>query len=283
MTHFVSTQWLAEHLDDPDVQVIDASWHMPDAGRSGRAEFVEGHIPGAIFFDIDAIADTSSNLPHMLPDPATFGEMVGALGIGSDKILVIYDETGTRSAPRAWWTFTVMGARAVKILAGGGLRWRAEDRPLETGEPAATPARFDAKLDAGAVADFDRVLAASRAGEQIVDARGAARFTGDAAEPRPGLKSGHIPSSRNVPFDTLLENGELKSNAQIRKIFGDAGIDPDKPVITSCGSGVTAAVLALALDTIGAGKVSLYDGSWTEWGGRSDAPVETGPARSGGG
>ncbi|AEQ52277.1 3-mercaptopyruvate sulfurtransferase [Pelagibacterium halotolerans] len=279
MSHFVTTQWLADHLDDPDIQVIDASWHMPNSGRDAQAEYEAGHIPGAIFFDLDKNADTSSGLPHMLPDADTFSAMAGALGIASDKTLVVYDEAGLFSAPRAWWTFTVMGARVVKILEGGGPKWRAEDRPLESGESIAPRATFDAKFDNAAVAGFEQVLAASQAGQQILDARGAARFTGDTPEPRAGLKSGHIPQSRNLPFDALIENGTLKPDAELEKAIRAAGIDPAKPVITSCGSGVTAAVLALALDTIGAEKVALYDGSWTEWGGRDDAPVQTGPAR----
>ena len=282
MNHFVSTDWLAARLDDHSIQIVDASWYMPNTGRNARAEFSESHIPGAVFFDIDAVADTGSGLPHMLPDEKTFGEMAGALGLSSDTTIVVYDEHGLFSAPRAWWTFTVMGAREVKILQGGGSKWRAEGRPLEAGEAKAEPARFDARLHAGAVANFDEVLAASNAREQIVDARSQARFTGEAPEPRAGLKSGHIPASRNLPFDTLIENGALKSDAELERIIRDAGIDPAEPVITSCGSGVTAAVLALALDTVGAGKIRLYDGSWTEWGGRDDAPVETGPARSGG-
>lgn len=282
MSHFVSTQWLADHLDDPDVQIIDASWHMPASGRNAKAEYRDGHIPGAVFFDIDAVADKNTALPHMLPDAETFGEMAGALGIASDKTLIVYDEHGLFSAPRAWWTFTVMGAKAVKILEGGGPRWRAENRPLETGPARAAPATFVAHLHTGAVADFAQVRAASDAGHQILDARAAPRFAGDAPEPRPGLKSGHIPGSANLPFDALIENGRLKPGADLEKIIRQAGIDPARPVITSCGSGVTAAVLALALDTVGTGEVALYDGSWSEWGGRDDAPVETGPARSGG-
>lgn len=279
MSRFVTTQWLADHLDDPEFQVIDASWHMPNSGCNAHAEYVAGHIPGAIFFDLDKNADTASRLPHMLPDAETFSAMAGALGIASDKTLVVYDEAGLFSAPRAWWTFTVMGARDVKILKGGGPKWRAENRPLETGDSVAPPAAFDAKLDSGAIARFETVLAASQAGDQILDARGAARFTGETPEPRAGLKSGHIPSSRNLPFDTLIADGALKPEAELEQAVRAAGIDPAKPVITSCGSGVTAAVLALALDTIGAKKVALYDGSWTEWGGRDDAPVQTGPAR----
>lgn len=279
MSRFVTTQWLADHLDDPDIQVIDASWHMPNSGRNAHAEYVAGHVPGAIFFDLDKNADIASGLPHMLPDAETFSAMAGALGIASDKTLVVYDEAGLFSAPRAWWTFTVMGARDVKILEGGGPRWRAENRPLDTGDSVALPATFDAKRYDDAVASFHEVLAASQSGQQILDARGAARFAGDTPEPRAGLKSGHIPHSRNLPFDTLIADGTLKPRDELEAAIRAAGIDPQKPVITSCGSGVTAAVLALALDTIGAEKVALYDGSWTEWGGRDDAPVQTGPAR----
>lgn len=275
MSDFVSTDWLADHLSDPGVVVIDATWYLPNEGRNARAEFEAGHIPGAIHFDIDAIADTSSGLPHMLPDEKTFGEMAGVLGIASDKTLVVYDEHGLFSAPRVWWTLTVMGAKDVRFLKGGGPKWRAENRPLETGPSRAEPARFDARLDESAIAGFDRVRAASEAGEQILDARPGQRFSGAAPEPRPGLRAGHIPGSRNLPFTDVIENGTLKSDAELRQIIADAGIDPDKPVITSCGSGVTAAVLALALHTAGKGKVMLYDGSWAEWGARDDAPVET--------
>ena len=280
MSHFVTTDWLEAHLADPDVQVIDASWHMPNAGRDGYGEYVVSHIPGAIFFDIDAVSDTHSELPHMLATPHDFGEMAGALGIGSDTTLVVYDEPGLFSAARAWWTLRTMGAKTVKILEGGGSKWRTEGRPLESGESTATPRTFTARFDASALARYDDVLEASRSGAQILDARAAARFRGEVPEPRPGLRSGHIPNSKNLPFDTLIENGALKSGSDLERAIRDAGIDPDRPVITSCGSGVTASVLALALDTIGARNVRVYDGSWSEWGGREDAPIETGPAQS---
>lgn len=274
MSHFVSTAWLADRLGDPDIVTVDGTWHMPNAGRDALAEFEAGHIPGAVHFDIDAIADTSSGLPHMLPDAPTFSRMAGALGIASDKTIVVYDEYGLFSAPRVWWTLKVMGARDVKILEGGGPRWRAENRPLQSGPANPAPARFDATPDRNAVADFDTVLAATRAGNQILDARPAGRFAGTTPEPRPELASGHMPGARNLPFSDLIAEGSLKSPAELEAAIRQAGIDPSAPVITSCGSGVTAAVLTLALDTIGARDVKLYDGSWTEWGARKDAPIE---------
>lgn len=279
MTRFVTTQWLADNLNNPDVQIVDASWHMPNAGRDAHAEFVAGHIPGAVFFDIDAIADTSSGLPHMLPDAETFGKMAGALGLSEGKTIVVYDEHGLFSAPRVWWSLATMGARDVRLLEGGGPKWRAENRPLETGESKRAPTAFRARLKPGAVASFEDVFAASKAGGQIADARPAPRFAGEVPEPRPGLAAGHIPNSASVPFGELIADGRLRSTGEIAGTFARAGIDPQKPVITSCGSGVTAAVLALALDSIGAPDVALYDGSWSEWGARPNAPVETGKSR----
>jgi thiosulfate/3-mercaptopyruvate sulfurtransferase len=275
MTHFVSTDWLNDHLGDPDIVIIDGTWHLPNAGRDAVAEFEASHIPGAVHFNIDAIADTGSGLPHMLPDAQTFARMAGELGIASDKAIIVYDEYGLFSAPRVWWTLKVMGARDVKILEGGGPKWRAENRPLESGPSNPTSAHFDAKLDESAVAKFDAVLAATRSGGQILDARPAPRFAGAAPEPRPGLRAGHMPGARNLPFSDLVADGRLKSPGELEAAIRQAGIDPGKPVITSCGSGVTAAVLALALDVVGASKVMLYDGSWAEWGAREDAPVKT--------
>jgi len=275
MSHFVSTQWLAEHLDDPQVVVLDASWYMPHQKRDPHGDYLKGHIPGAVFFDIDGIADTSTALPHMLPSPDQFAAQVGALGISDTMTIVIYDEVGLLSAPRAWWTFRTMGAKDVRILEGGGPKWRGESRPTEGGPVERAPQVFTPSFDPEGVRSFDQVKASlGRADLTIVDARPTERFQGEVAEPRAGLKSGHIPGSRSVPVGSVSENGVLKSPQALREIFTQAGVDLDKPVITTCGSGITASTLALALDSIGAKQVAVYDGSWTEWGSREDAPVE---------
>lgn len=271
MSHFVSTQWLADRLDDPKIIVVDASWHMPNAGRDAQGEYAQGHIPGAVFFDIDAIADTASSLPHMLPAPETFAAMVGALGIDAASTIVVYDESGLFSAPRAWWTFKVMGADDVRILEGAGPKWRAEGRPLEPGASSRPPSVFTASPRLDRVARLEDV--AEGPARTIVDARPAERFNAEVPEPRPGLRSGHIPGSVNVPASGLVADGRLKPEAQLRAIFAEAGVDPASAITTTCGSGVTAATLALALDVIGARDVMLYDGSWSEWGGRGDTPV----------
>ncbi|HTJ58215.1 MAG TPA: 3-mercaptopyruvate sulfurtransferase [Devosiaceae bacterium] len=272
---FVSTEWLAEHLRSPDIAVVDASWYLPTAGRDAHAEYLASHIPGAVFFDIDGIADRTTTLPHMLPAPADFGRMVGALGISERMTIVVYDEPGLFSAPRVRWTFLAMGAREVKILAGGGAKWRKEGRPVDKGAAIKTPAHFEAKLDPAAIVDFATVdRRRLDLGTTIVDARPAPRFAGLEPEPRPGLKSGHIPGSLNVPSSTLVADGELLPVAQLREIFDEAGLDLENPLITTCGSGITAAIVAFGLEVAGARNVAVYDGSWAEWGARPDAAVE---------
>ncbi|MET3924362.1 3-mercaptopyruvate sulfurtransferase [Devosia sp. 2618] len=271
---FVTTEWLAAHLSDPNLVVLDGSWHMPNAARNAQAEYLAGHIPGAVFFDIDGVADTSTDLPHMLPSPNDFARMVGALGISDSMTIVIYDELGLFSAPRVWWTFLTMGARDVRILAGGGPKWRTERRPTEVGLVSRAPQVFQTSFDPKRVAHFETVRDRSRDGaSQIADARPAPRFHAEVPEPRAGLRAGHIPNSLNVPVSLLTDNGLLKPAAELTQLFADRGLDLSKPIITSCGSGITASTLALALNVAGAEKVAVYDGSWTEWGGRKDAEV----------
>jgi thiosulfate/3-mercaptopyruvate sulfurtransferase len=272
-----STDWLAEHLRDRNVVVVDGSMFLPTQKRDARAEYRAGHIPGAVFFDIEAISDHSTELPHMLPGAAHFGEAVGALGIGDGDTVVVYDSLGLYSAARVWWTFRIFGAKNVFILDGGLPKWKAENRSLETGETKHAPKQFHAEMNVGPVAMLADVrMALTDGSAQVVDARSAERFSGKAPEPRPGLRSGHMPGSFNVPFGSVLQDGRLASQSRIEQAFTSAGVDLDKPIITSCGSGVTAAILTLALDSIGRTPKGLYDGSWSEWGARPDLPVERG-------
>ncbi len=276
----VSTAWLAANAAaGSDVRILDGSWHLPPLARDPAAEFREAHIPGAAFFDIDGICDPDSSLPHMLPRAADFAAAVSALGIGNASHVVVYDTVGLYSAARVWWMFRVFGHGRVSVLAGGLPRWRAEGRPVERGDPAIAAGAFAATYDGTLVRSFEQVRATLESGDaQIVDARAAARFSGEDPGPRPDLPRGHIPGSRNVPFDAVLDDdaAALGEAAAIRRAFADAGVDPASPVIATCGSGITACTLALALAAIGAEQVAVYDGSWTDWGSRADAPVESG-------
>jgi thiosulfate/3-mercaptopyruvate sulfurtransferase len=273
------TDQLAAELDAPDLVIIDGSWHMPSEGRNARAEYLEEHIPGAIFFDIDEIADTKSKLPHMLPPPEKFSSRMRSMGIGDGSRVVVYDTAGLFSAARVWWTFRVMGHDDVTVLNGGLPKWKREGLPLESGEPRLRSTRhFTSRRNADLVRDvFDMKTLLKDHSAQIVDARSAERFAGKAQEPRPGLRSGHIPGAHNLPYAKLLkQDGTLKSQAQIEALFSQAGVDLSKPVVTSCGSGITASVLALALAEIGHRRTAVYDGSWSEWGADEKLPIEAG-------
>ncbi len=274
----VSTQWLSDHLKDPDLRVLDASWYLPTVARDAKAEYTAAHIPGARFFDIDAIADHRSSLPHMAPPPEKFISRMRAMGVGDGHQVVVYDGAGLLSAARVWWTFRLMGKTDVAVLDGGLPKWRAEGREIEDLLPVVRDRHMTVQRQAALVKDVTQVAHAAKLGEaQIVDARAPARFRGEAPEPRPGLRAGHIPGSKNLPYTDLQNpDGTLKSPQLLREVFHAAGIDLNRPVITTCGSGITAAILSLALERIGHRKHALYDGSWAEWGMYDDLRVAKG-------
>ncbi len=275
----VETEWLAERLSAPDLVVLDATWHF-EKGRNAYQEYLNERIPGALHFDIDEIADTESPLPHMLPSPEKFSSRMRKMGIGDGMRIIVYDTFGMFSAARAWWMFRVMGVDDVAVLNGGLPKWKSEGRPLEDGPPAHRSERhFTARRNVDLVrerADIEEVVKGDTA--MLIDARAPGRFSGSEPEPREGMRSGHIPGSLNVPYKTLLnEDGTVKSEPQLRAIFDAAGVDFSRPLVTTCGSGVTAGILALALAVLGHKRTALYDGSWSEWGADASLPMETGP------
>ena len=274
----VSTEWLADRLDAPDVRIVDASWHMPDAGRDGKQEYAGGHIPGAVFFDIDDIADGDSGLPHTMPSPEKFSSRVRKLGLGDGGHVVAYDTGNWMAAARVWWMFRVYGHRDVSVLDGGLAKWCAEGRPLSDARVMPRDRHFTARMNSLLLRDLDQVRANIDSGrEQLLDVRSPGRFSGAEPEPRPGLRGGHIPGSLNLPFAELFdaETCALLGPDALKAAFAAAGVDLGRPVVTSCGSGVTACVASLALHLVGHRDIALFDGSWSEWGSRDDTPIET--------
>jgi len=276
----VSTQWLAEHLDAPDVRVVDGSWYLPGEDRNPRAEYAEQHIPGSVFFDIDEISDQNSDLPHMLPSPEKFSSRARKLGLGDGVRIVVYDGGNMMAAARVWWMFRTFGHEDIAVLDGGLSKWLAEGRAVDDEAVIPRERHLTARKNTFLVRDREQMLAnIDSKREQVVDARGAGRFTGEEPEIREGIRSGHIPGSANLPYSSLLNDDKtVRDDDALRAAFAGIGVDPAKPIATTCGSGISACFLALSLDLIGARKVAVYDGSWTEWGGREDTPVATGPA-----
>jgi thiosulfate/3-mercaptopyruvate sulfurtransferase len=277
----VSTEWLAAHSKDANVKLLDASFKLPGVLPLPKDDYLRTHIPGAVFFDVDAVSDHTNPLPHMFPSAEQFGRDVGRLGIGNADTVVIYDSGGWVAGPRAWWMFRAYGHDKVFVLDGGLKKWRAEGRVVESGEVRPAPANFTASFDANRVRSMQQMVAnLANGSEQVIDARAAERFEGKAAEPRPGLRAGHIPGSRNLPYNNLFDaaTGVMKPLDELREAFARAGVKLDAPIVTSCGSGVSAAVLTIALYRLGLSNTALYDGSWSEWGQAGGPPVATGAA-----
>lgn len=272
----VETDWLADRLGDPAIRIVDATWYLPTVDRKGIQDYEEGHLPGAVFWDIDAIADPGTHLPHMMPDQATFEGHMKALGIGSDHHVIVYDNIKMMTAPRVWWTLRAFGHGRVSLLNGGLNKWRAENLPLSTDPDDIPDVTFSANFNAAMVRSVEQVWAnVASEDEQVLDARGAGRFNGTDPEPRPECRSGHIPKSLNLPFNELIdpETGTIRPPKELAARINASGIDSSSPVVTTCGSGITACVLALGLHLTGRHDVAVYDGSWTEWGSREDTPV----------